>query len=319
MLITPAVDLATVTESAVVEVPLDASSLPPSRSCRSMGASRPLPVPRPDARVDRTRPPGQRLRRGGHDPCADHSARAGGLARRIGPRPRQRPPAALACISPTRGPTLPTGEAATLRGNGVSTLGATPGVAVARMWLLSAARDACLAAEAAGHVTQLTAEEIASWRAVENELAAAAVAVPATARRERVNSRRSISGRGVRHERSRDRLHQEDMIMQTSTVRGHQRPSDRGWSARSGQDVGVDPEEVVRVVLRLDLAELRRTSQRRKASTTRSMLVEVQHVDVDAPAGPWGATARQLAGASDVVRVVGSASSQLIAKLSHIW
>jgi ribulose-5-phosphate 4-epimerase/fuculose-1-phosphate aldolase len=65
---------------------------------------------------------------------------------------------------------LPTGEALLLRGNGALTLGATPGIAVARMWLLSAACDACLAAEAAGHVTQLTAEEIASWRAVENEL-----------------------------------------------------------------------------------------------------------------------------------------------------
>jgi len=65
---------------------------------------------------------------------------------------------------------LPTGEALLLRGNGALTLGATPGVAVARMWLLSAACDAWLATQAAGQVNPLTAEEIASWRAVRDEL-----------------------------------------------------------------------------------------------------------------------------------------------------
>ncbi len=65
---------------------------------------------------------------------------------------------------------LPAGEALLLRGNGALTLGATPGLAVARMWLLSAACDAFLATRAAGPVTPLTAEEIASWRAVADEL-----------------------------------------------------------------------------------------------------------------------------------------------------
>jgi ribulose-5-phosphate 4-epimerase/fuculose-1-phosphate aldolase len=62
---------------------------------------------------------------------------------------------------------LPSGEALLLRGNGAITLGATPGIAVARMWLLSAACDTYLAAPEG---TPLTAGEIASWRAVGNEL-----------------------------------------------------------------------------------------------------------------------------------------------------
>jgi len=58
-----------------------------------------------------------------------------------------------------------------LRGNGALTLGATAGIAVARMWLLSAACDVYLAATAAGgRVTPLSAGEVASWRAVRDEL-----------------------------------------------------------------------------------------------------------------------------------------------------
>ena len=47
------------------------------------------------------------------------------------------------------------------------------GVAVARMWLLSAACQVYLTAAAAagsGPVTPLSAEEVASWRAVRDEL-----------------------------------------------------------------------------------------------------------------------------------------------------
>jgi HCOMODA/2-hydroxy-3-carboxy-muconic semialdehyde decarboxylase len=68
---------------------------------------------------------------------------------------------------------LPAGEALLLRGNGALTLGASPGLAVARMWLLAAACDvylAALAASGASTVTALLAEEIASWRAVGGEL-----------------------------------------------------------------------------------------------------------------------------------------------------
>jgi HCOMODA/2-hydroxy-3-carboxy-muconic semialdehyde decarboxylase len=64
----------------------------------------------------------------------------------------------------------PADEALLLRGNGALTLGATPGLAVARMWLLPAACDVYLSARSAGPVTPLSAAEIASWRAVSAEL-----------------------------------------------------------------------------------------------------------------------------------------------------
>ena len=64
---------------------------------------------------------------------------------------------------------LAAGEALLLRGNGAITLGATPGLAVARMWVLAAACEIYLAARGTV-VTPLSADEIASWRAVGDEL-----------------------------------------------------------------------------------------------------------------------------------------------------
>lgn len=63
-------------------------------------------------------------------------------------------------------------DALLLRGNGALTVGPSPGIAVARMWLLAAACEAYLAATAAaaGKPAALTADEIASWRAVQDEL-----------------------------------------------------------------------------------------------------------------------------------------------------
>ena len=61
------------------------------------------------------------------------------------------------------------GEALLLRGNGAITLGAAPGLAVARMWVLATACEVYLAARGAS-VTPLSAGEIASWRAVGGEL-----------------------------------------------------------------------------------------------------------------------------------------------------
>ena len=72
---------------------------------------------------------------------------------------------------------LSAGEALLLRGNGALTLGAAPGLAVTRMWLLAAACDVYLsarsasgAASGASPVTTLSDGEIASWRAVGGEL-----------------------------------------------------------------------------------------------------------------------------------------------------
>jgi HCOMODA/2-hydroxy-3-carboxy-muconic semialdehyde decarboxylase len=76
---------------------------------------------------------------------------------------------------------LAVGEAVLLRGNGAITLGATPGLAVARMWVLAAACETYLAARGVREtmgtgfgtpysVTPLSADEIASWRAAGDEL-----------------------------------------------------------------------------------------------------------------------------------------------------
>ncbi len=169
MLITPAADLATVTEATVVEVPLEATALPTAAPAEAW-AHLALYRARPDtgsvaraqpasafaaAATTTSLPPlhGQAAWLGESIPVHDNAQllRSADLAERAAG-------------------SLPTGEALLLRGNGALTLGATPGVAVARMWLLSAACDAWLAARAAGRVRQLTAEEVASWRAVRDEL-----------------------------------------------------------------------------------------------------------------------------------------------------
>jgi ribulose-5-phosphate 4-epimerase/fuculose-1-phosphate aldolase len=169
MLITPAAHLATVTESALVDIPLDAPGLPAGAPAEAW-AHLALYRARPDvgsiaraqpasafaaAAVAAALPPlhGQAAWLGESVPVhhSAHLLRSADLAERAAR-------------------SLPAGEALLLRGNGALTLGAAPGLAVARMWLLSAACDVWLAARAAGQVTPLTAEEIASWRAAADEL-----------------------------------------------------------------------------------------------------------------------------------------------------
>jgi HCOMODA/2-hydroxy-3-carboxy-muconic semialdehyde decarboxylase len=169
MLITPAADLATVAEATVVEVPLETSSLPMAAPAEAW-AHLALYRARPDAgSIVRAQPAsavaaaatttslaplhGQAAWLGESVPVYDsaHLLRSADLAERAAR-------------------SLPTGEALLLRGNGALTLGATPGAAVARMWLLSAACDAFVATRAAGQIRPLTVEEIASWRAVCDEL-----------------------------------------------------------------------------------------------------------------------------------------------------
>jgi ribulose-5-phosphate 4-epimerase/fuculose-1-phosphate aldolase len=66
--------------------------------------------------------------------------------------------------------TLGSGAALLLRGNGAATTATNPGLAVARMWLLSAACQAWLSAAASGPVRSLTDAEIDAWRSVEGDL-----------------------------------------------------------------------------------------------------------------------------------------------------
>jgi HCOMODA/2-hydroxy-3-carboxy-muconic semialdehyde decarboxylase len=176
MLITPAADLAGVTEGGLLRVPLAADKLPPGAPAEAW-AHLAVYRQRPDAdAVARAQPP-----------SAFAAAAAAGTAGAIRPLYGQaawlgqrvpvhddarllRSPALADAVAAS----LPDGEALLLRGNGALTLGATPGLAVARMWLLSVACQAFLDARAGGAageaVTSLRPAEVESWRAVAPEL-----------------------------------------------------------------------------------------------------------------------------------------------------
>jgi len=175
MLITPAADLSTVTDAGIVEIGLDAELLPagaPAESWAHLALYRARPDVESIARAQpssafavsaltRSMPPlhGQAAWLGESVPVHDSA------------RLLRSPDLAAAAAAE-----LPVGEALLLRGNGALTLGATAGVTVARMWLLSLACDVWLAAVTAaattpaGEVQPLTAAEIAAWRAVRDEL-----------------------------------------------------------------------------------------------------------------------------------------------------
>ena len=175
MLITPAGDLACVTASEVVRVPLTATPPLPAGVPAEAWVHLAVYRARPDAAaIARAQPVsafaaaatttspkgfgglvplhGQAAWLGESIPVHDSATllRSPELAER-----------AASSLSP--------GEALLLRGNGAITLGATPGLAVARMWVLAAACEVYLAARGAP-VTPLSADEIASWRAVGGEL-----------------------------------------------------------------------------------------------------------------------------------------------------
>jgi HCOMODA/2-hydroxy-3-carboxy-muconic semialdehyde decarboxylase len=173
MAITPAADLAGVTADQVIEVPLAPGEALPKGAPAEAWAHLALYRARPDAAaIARAQPAsafavaaaasvmvplhGQAAWLGESVPVHDDAA----LLRSADQAER-----AARC--------LPAGEALLLRGNGALTLGAAPGLAVARMWLLAAACDVylkALAASGVNPVTPLSADEIASWRAVSGEL-----------------------------------------------------------------------------------------------------------------------------------------------------
>jgi HCOMODA/2-hydroxy-3-carboxy-muconic semialdehyde decarboxylase len=169
MLITPAADLATVTEAAILELPLAASSLPAAAPAEAW-AHLALYRARPDAgSISRAQPAGAVAAAATTTSLPPLHGQAAWLGESV-PVHDSAHLLRSAALAERAASSLPAGEALLLRGNGALTLGATPGLAVARMWLLSAACDAWLAARAAGRVTPLTVEEIASWRAVADEL-----------------------------------------------------------------------------------------------------------------------------------------------------
>ena len=169
MLITPAADLATVTGSAILDVPLDARSLPAGAPAEAW-AHLALYRARPDAgSVARAQPASAFAAAAACPALVPLHGQAAWLGESVPVHDSARL-LRSAELAERAAASLPAGEALLLRGNGALTLGASPGIAVARMWLLSAACDTWLAARAAGHVTPLTAAEIASWRAAADEL-----------------------------------------------------------------------------------------------------------------------------------------------------
>jgi HCOMODA/2-hydroxy-3-carboxy-muconic semialdehyde decarboxylase len=180
MLITPAADLADVTASGVIAVPLTASPPAPA-GARGEAPALPAGVPA-EAWVHlalyRARPDAAAIARA--QPVSGFAAAATttalvplhGQAAWLGESIPVHDSATLLRspeLAERAAFSLPRGEALLLRGNGAITLGAAPGLAVARMWVLAAACEVYLAARGAA-VTPLSADEIASWRAVGGEL-----------------------------------------------------------------------------------------------------------------------------------------------------
>ena len=175
MLITPAGDLACVTASEVVRVPLTATPPLPAgvpaeawvhlavyRARPDAAAiARAQPVSAFAAAATTTSPKGS----GGLVPLHGQAAWLGESIPVHDSATLLRSPE----LAERAASSLSPGEALLLRGNGAITLGATPGLAVARMWVLAAACEVYLAARGA-LVTPLSADEIASWRAVGGEL-----------------------------------------------------------------------------------------------------------------------------------------------------
>ncbi len=169
MLITPAGDLAAVSEATLVSIPLDAIELPPRSPAEawihmaiyhgradvdSIARAQPTSAYAAAATTTRVYPVhGQAAWLGRSIPVHDSAHLL---------RSAERATAAAS--------SFPEGEALLLRGNGAITTGTSPGIAVARMWLLSAACEVHLATTASGNSALLTEDEIDSWRAVQNEL-----------------------------------------------------------------------------------------------------------------------------------------------------
>ena len=169
ILITPAADLAEVSPADLVEVDLAATSLPAGAPAETWAHLR-VYAGRPEVgAIARAQPPpafavaavatelpllhGQACWLGRTVPVHDEASLlrsldlADAAARRLGES-----------------------DALLLRGNGALTCGATPGHAAVRMWLLTMACQAWLAASASGTPRLMTAAEIESWRAVQDEL-----------------------------------------------------------------------------------------------------------------------------------------------------
>jgi ribulose-5-phosphate 4-epimerase/fuculose-1-phosphate aldolase len=169
MLITPGADLAVVSTSALVEVPLDAEELPTGAPAEAWAHLAVYGARRDAEAIARAQPQSAYAATALTDTLVPVHGQAAWLGEVVPVhdsahllRTAERARSAAA--------SLPSGEALLLRGNGALTIGATPGLAVARMWLLAAACSTFLTTAGNPAVRPLTADEIASWRSVAAEL-----------------------------------------------------------------------------------------------------------------------------------------------------
>jgi len=169
MLITPAADLASVTGPGLIEVPLTATALPPGAPAEAWAHLALYQARRDAGAIARAQPPGA-FAAAAVTPALPALHGQGAWLGASVPVHDSALLLRSADLADRAARSLPEGEALLLRGNGALTLGATPGVAVTRMWLLSVACDTFLAARPSGPARPLSAAEITSWRAVQDEL-----------------------------------------------------------------------------------------------------------------------------------------------------
>jgi ribulose-5-phosphate 4-epimerase/fuculose-1-phosphate aldolase len=169
LLITPAAPLAGVRDTDLIRVPLDATTLPPGAPGESWLHLSIYARRRDAGAIARAQPPAAL-------PVAAVTAELlplNGQACWLGRTVPVHDDARLLrerALADAAAETLGGGAALLLRGNGAATTATSPGLAVARMWLLSAACQAWLSAAASGPVRALTDAEIDAWQAVEGDL-----------------------------------------------------------------------------------------------------------------------------------------------------
>jgi ribulose-5-phosphate 4-epimerase/fuculose-1-phosphate aldolase len=169
VLITPAADLAGVEVADLVEIPADATVLPPRAPAESW-LHLCLYRARPDLdAIARAQPPAAFAAAATTRELRPYHGQASWLGRAVPVHDDARL-LRTAELAEAAARVLTDGEALLLRGNGAVTTGASPGLAVARMWLLSTACQVWLSVGQYGHGRPLTDAEVASWRAAQPEL-----------------------------------------------------------------------------------------------------------------------------------------------------
>lgn len=164
VLITPPIEPALAGESGLVSVPVDTGELPPGAPPETwlhLAVYR----ARPEVRaVARAQPESSFVLGAVADELVPLHGQASWLGRRVPVHPEARLQRSAALAS-AAARSLGDADALVLRGNGALTTGLTPGVAVARMWLLDMACRIRVQAGQAGNPVPLTEDEIEAWRA----------------------------------------------------------------------------------------------------------------------------------------------------------